>query len=243
MHQTVTATRTKESLAETLVHRRTERGLSVEEASAQASLPLRTVADLERGEYGRLPDDIYTKIALKGYAAFLGLDLPAIVTQYNRERAAVRHLIETESRRAWGRHPAENIPSSQLAVIPKIIRAAFIGVLVIALGVYFGTQIKKIITPPEVALSSPQDGLVTADRSVVVEGQTEPEASVSVSGKQVTPDERGKFTDSLDLQEGLNVIKIIAKKKHSREMIITRRIIVEPREKATAILRSNDSGL
>jgi len=243
MEKTVVAARTKESLGEMLARCRTELGWCAEEVSAKTGVPLKTIVNLEKGDYGRLHEDIYTKISLKGYAAYLGLDVPAVIAHYNCERAAVRHLTEAETRRPWGRHPAENIPTSQLTVVPKIIRGAFVGLLVVALCVYFGTQIKKIITPPSVALSSPLDGLVTTDRNITVEGQTEPEASVSVSGKQITPDGRGKFTDSLDLQEGLNVIKVIAKKKHSREMIITRRIIVEPKDKATAVLRNADNGL
>jgi hypothetical protein len=122
-----------------------------------------------------------------------------------------------------------------MVVTPKIIQSAMLGLAVVGFAVYFGIQITKIITPPEITLASPQDGLVTEDRSLVIEGRTDSEVLLHINGKLVSPDADGKFKDTLDLQEGLNIITVTGAKKHSKEMSVTRRIIVMPKARAAVV--------
>jgi hypothetical protein len=110
----------------------------------------------------------------------------------------------------------------------------FLGLVVLGLGVYFALEIKKIIAPPQISLAAPQDGLVTTERSLVIEGRTEREVSLRINGKPVSPDGNGNFRDTLELQEGLNLITVVGAKKHSKEMAVTRRIIVMPKQRPTA---------
>lgn len=230
-----TTTRTQLTLAETLIQAREKTGLEVAALADKLKVPEEKLVAFERGDYSNLPDDVYTRIMLKAYAAVIGLEPGTVTKVYNRERSVVRHETPAPER-PWTRHPADAVPSAQLTVLPKIIRGAVAVSLVLALGVYLAMEVKALMAPPAVTLMSPDDGVITRVHSIVVDGSTEPEASVIVSGKEVTPDGNGHFSDTIQLQDGMNVITVVAKKKHSREMTVTRRIIVDSPEKPAAML-------
>ncbi len=228
-----TATRTQLTLAETLIQAREKAGLEMAAVSEKLKVPEEKLAAFERGDYTNLPDDVYTRIMLKAYAAVLGLEPGSVTKIYARERNTARKTATTAERR-WRRHPAEAVPSSQLAVLPRVIRGLVAAALVLALAGYLAMEVKALMTPPAVTLMSPDDGVITRVTSIVVDGSTEPEASVIVSGKEVTPDVNGHFSDTIQLQDGMNVITVTAKKKHSREMTVTRHIILDSPDKPAA---------
>lgn len=68
-------------------------------------------------------------------------------------------------------------------------------------------------TPPPglfLTVTSIKDGLVVNRANLSVTGVTSPDAIVSVNGVLVTPDAGGSFTRDLTLQEGPNLIEVIA---------------------------------
>lgn len=220
-----------ESVGALLRQAREEAGLSLAAVANRTKIPERYLAMFESEGRGALPDDVYAKIYLKAYGKFLGFDTPTLVELYRKERV---RLAPPERKTAPRRHPTTTVPASAMVVTPKLIQAIFLGLIVLGLVAYFAFEIKKIIAPPRISLTSPADGLVTTERDLVIEGRTEPEVALSVNGKPVSLDADGNFHDTLDLQEGLNVITVVGAKKHSKEMSVTRRIIVSPKEWPTA---------
>jgi hypothetical protein len=207
--------------------------LSREEVAARTKVPLSYVVLLEEGvsEAGS-GMDAYTKIYLKAYAKFLGLD-PAIMVQsfaIESQRANDRHRPPSTRR-----HPLTAVPGKAMASGPRIVRIV-VGILIV-LGViaFFISQIRDLIAPPAITILSPKDGTVTTDPAITIEGRTEPEVSLLVNGTAVGVGDDGRFTDSMDLQEGLNVIRIVGTRKHSKEMVVERRVIVEPKEQKAAM--------
>ncbi len=220
-----------DSVGALLKKARLDLGCSRSEAAARMKVPERYVSAFEENDFGRLPDDVYTRIYLKVYCRFLGLDTATTMKLYRQERT---RSLAAKAEPAEKRHPAVHIPATQMIATPNLIRTALLVATVAGLAVYLWWAVGNIIRPPQITLWSPRDGLVTPDHSVTIEGQTEKEVSLQINGKTVAPDTQGNFRDSLDLQAGLNVITVIGAKKHSREMILTRRILVQPGEKTTA---------
>ncbi len=231
--ETVAATGQKltDAVGVRLKKARTELGCSRHEAAAKTKIPERYIARFEDGAYDKLPDDVYSKIFLKVYCKFLGLDVPSIVAQQRQERLRALNPQRTPG---LGRHPTRAIPAWQLLATPKLIKSAIIIGAVLGLAIYFWLAVSNIVSPPVITLSSPQDNLVTSEHSLTVEGKTELEVSLRINGKYVAPDGYGNFKDTLELQDGLNEVKVIGMKKHSREATITRRILVEPKDRPTA---------
>lgn len=229
-----------ESVSALLRQAREEAGLSLATVASRTKIPERYLAMFE-GEGVPVPEDVYSKIYLKAYGKFLGFDTTTLVDLYKKEKV---RMAPQERRPAPKRHPSASVPTSAMVVTPKLIHAVLLGLVVLGLGIYFALEIKKIVAPPQITLAAPQDGLVTTERNLVIEGRTEREVALRINGKPVSPDGNGNFRDTLDLQEGLNLITVIGAKKHSKEMTVTRRIIVMPKQRPTATVPlPNEPGL
>jgi hypothetical protein len=221
-----------ESVGALLRGARVERGLSTADVAGDLHFPETYVTAFENDDHWRLPDDAYTKLYLKAYAAYLGFNTATLVRQHAKERG--RHVAEPL--RASAARPQQAVPAWMLWVTPSVVQTALL--VTVALGIvgYFGYELKRMVAPPEIVLASPLDGLVTKDRTVSVTGTTEPEVTVRVNGKAINPDLKGKFSDTLELQDGLNLITIKSAKKHSKEVTLTRRVIVMPTERPAAMM-------
>jgi len=224
-----------DSVGAILKQARLELGVNREDTAAKLKIPKNYIARFEDGVFDKLPDDVYTKIYLKAYCKFLGLDTQTMVNLHRQERQrsqALRARRQDEEHR----HPTTAIPRRHLVVTPQIIRAAVLAAVVIGLAAYFWWAVARIVRPPAITVTSPRDGLVTTEQAVTIEGRTEQEVALRINGKYVAPDSSGNFKDTLELQEGLNEIKIVGMKKHSREAVLPLRIIVKPKDRATAAL-------
>ena len=75
-----------DALPERLYAARERKGVDLYRAERDTKIRARYLAALERGEYGELPGDVYTKGFLRNYALYLGLDPEEVVGQWRRER-------------------------------------------------------------------------------------------------------------------------------------------------------------
>lgn len=221
-----------ESIGTLLKGARLERGLTTGEAASDLRIPETYIVAFEDDDHWRMPDDAYTRLYLKAYATFLGFNAATLLKQQAKERG--RHVkaplhAATDSRR-------REIPAWMFWVTPAVVQTALIFTVALGIAGYFGYELKRMVAPPSIVLASPQDGLVTNDRAISVSGTTEPEVTIRVNGKAINPDLQGKFSDTLELQDGLNLITIKSAKKHSREVTLTRRVIVMPKDRPAAML-------
>lgn len=74
----------------------------------------------------------------------------------------------------------------------------------------YGVEAFVDVTPPILRLSGPSDGMSTSVSSVIVEGWTEPDATLVVNGIHVAVSSSGFFTVLVPLSEGLNTIAALA---------------------------------
>ncbi len=70
--------------------------------------------------------------------------------------------------------------------------------------------------PPELDITSPQDGTTVYMADLVVSGKTDPGATVTVNGESADVDSNGSFTVSLSLQPGQNKILVVAEKNGAK---------------------------
>ena len=222
-----------ESLGQLLKRGRERSQWGVEELSADIGVPVRWIRAAEADRWQDLPDDAYSRIYLKSLCRAVGLDRQSTSALYVRLRQQSRAAGYVPSLR---RHPNEAIPFWQMVAAPRLIRNAAVGLTAcLAIG-FLWVSLTDMVTPPPIAVSFPTDGTVLTERNVTVEGKTEPEVRLRINGKDIAPDSRGFFSDSLDLTEGLNTIRVSGSKRHSQETVVTRRIIVKPDIQPTAIL-------
>jgi len=243
---------TNETLGERLKKVREGRGLDLREVEAALNVRGQYLECLEEGNYKDLPGEVYVKNFLKVYGVFLGMEGEEIIEQYEKERkvddykmmtqnvAGERDLFGNKSRRGWSDFSqrlglswkqaasrGQERMSFRNIVLSQIFIKGIIGILILGVLFYLGFEINKIITPPDLTVLKPVDNLLSEELNVEILGIVEEGAILTINGSEVMYEENGRFEEMVDLRPGLNEIKIAARKKHSRENVVYRRIIVE----------------
>lgn len=92
------------------------------------------------------------------------------------------------------------------------------------------TSVPKSSAAPPLALkvTSPQDDSIVNIASIPVIGQTTPGAVVSVNGNLADVDAVGKFQKAVMLDEGTNVIQVVASDENGTELNVILLVIYEP---------------
>lgn len=216
-----------ETLGNVLERIRTEAHLSVERAANLSRIRPDFIEAMECDDFTSLPSDLYARKFLMAYAAVLELDQRKVLERYEREQRAPK--VEEISLK-----PAP-APAKRQIVLTRVFYG--VSVLVLFLGVvgYLGWQLKGLVEPPVLSIETPSNDIIVDQASVVVEGQTQEESTVTINGQPVSVDTSGHFEELVGLKEGVNTITISARTKHSSETTVHRRILVE----RDAISRSN----
>jgi cytoskeletal protein RodZ len=215
-----------QTLGDRLKEVRCGEGVSILEVSRALKINALYLEALERGQYHLLPGGIYTENFLKRYAGYLGLHERRVLERFAQEDQIYRRVREPDQRDPYDfvqeatRHPI-------FALSPVFFqRLAIVGVI-LGIVVYLGFQVRSIVEPPALVVLSPSTDFVTQDATVVVEGTTEKESEVVINGQGVLTNEEGAFREEVDLQTGVNVLTVTARKEHSRDHVVTRRILVK----------------
>lgn len=210
-----------ETVAEQLRSARQERGLKIENVAEKLNINKKYLEALERGNFDKMPAGVYSKKFLKEYAVFLGLDYNELVKIFQKELDIEEGTARPE---LFSKQVAK---AGYFLATPKIIKNLIISVIIFACLAYLGIAVKKITAPPFLSVENPQDNIVTENKSISVNGTVEAESEVLINGKTVLSDSAGNFSEEVSLKDGINIITVSAKKKYSREAVISRQILVK----------------
>lgn len=190
-------------MAGMLVDARSGYNISLEEASKDLNIPFRYLESLEHNTIQNIPADDFERM-LKKYCGYLGVDFSLCLNSIKMRKKSPKIK------------KAGNIERKYLFSWPAILRRAFIIVIVLAVLVFFGIKVEQIFTPPTLNITYPQDGSVIESKHITISGKSEPEVELVVNNKEIFVSSDGSFSAEIDLQKGLNLIKITAKKRYSR---------------------------
>lgn len=211
-----------ELLAEELKQRREDRKIKIETVAKKLKINLKYLQALENGQLEKLPAGLYGKKILQEYSIFLNLDTDFLTKLWE---------METENRQ---KNNQQNIFSykvpkkSYFLTIPAIIKNLLILLSVFVCLFYLGFYIKNIVEAPKLEIYSPADNLSITQNFIFVTGLSEPETNVTINNEPVLLDQKGNFSQKINLSSDLNTISISAKKKYGKQITITRRILVKP---------------
>ncbi len=203
---------TIETLGEKLRKVREGKNFSLQETSKKIDIQEKYLSALENGDYNEMPGEAYIKNFLIRYLEFLGLDKNITLGLYEKEK------ISSQNK--------ELKPFKKGIVASHVFRKIFQFLIVFSLLAYLGWGVKRIIIPPYLTIASPIDNLITKDNSIKIIGKTEEEASVKINDQLASSNFKGNFEEEIELKPGLNIIKISTSKKHSREKIIVRNVML-----------------
>lgn len=208
---------------------REKRGLSRAAIATKTKIPASFIAQVEDTHPALMPQTAYSAIYLKAYCAFLEFDAAEMLRVFKSIAAHPDRLKDEQQR-----HPTKSISEWKLIAAPTLLRNLIVGAAVVGLLTYLTMQLMKIVQPPAIDVASPADGVIVTGQEVKIEGKTEREVDLRINGEPVFLNENGAFSDTLTLQDGMNVITIVGKKKYGQPQTLTRHVIVEPEKPQAA---------
>ena len=111
-------------------------------------------------------------------------------------------------------------------IAPKILKNIIIAFVVFLCFFYLSGESKNISKPPALNICAPANNLITSEQSIEIIGETEHGSQIFINNKLIIADDKGKFSENINLQTGINIIKIGVKKKYTKENIIYRKVLV-----------------
>ncbi len=178
---------------------------------------------LEHGDYAALPEPIYTRNFIRAYARALNADEKYFLELYDEE-CGRSDLLDPS------RLPRQRVKRGSFFNLPRAVTVGFMGLFAAIVIGYFGWQWHNMLQAPVVVLDAPGDGLATDTALLPVTGKiTSGEATLTINGEPVVVNADHSFATEVDLQRGLNVITLEAKRRYSHSALIYRRIVFEPK--------------
>jgi len=208
----------EDTVGEKLRRARRALNLSIEPIAKKLKIRAEYLMAMEDERFDKLPAGLYGKNFLKEYASFLGLKPKELTKDFDEK------LFGEESANPFSQ---KVLKSHRLLVWPKIIKNILISGAVLICFLYLIFYFKNIVTAPDLTIIQPDKNILTSASSITISGQTELEAEVRINGEIVLNNNKGTFSQTINLKKGLNSVTISAKKKYSREQSITRQILVE----------------
>ncbi len=205
-------------LEQRLKEERLRRGLTLGEAATATRIKPHFLEAIERGAYQELPSPAYAKGFVRNYAEFLGFPKAQTSALFKRdfdEKRMVKVLPDGMVKR-------DKFPIRRLNIRRIVIGLG--GILLI--GLFFLFQVRGILFPPSISLSSPKDESVVA-REVNVSGKTDSKATLTINDQSVFVNTNGEFEKKISLFPGKSTITIKAKNRFGKESTLQRVVTVE----------------
>jgi len=197
---------------------RLQLGFSLSGISHRILVAERYLSAIEEGNWQYLPGEIYIRNFLKRYAEELKLDPDRVIKAYEKKQDQAYESSIGSLQRTLP------LPTTHFLMLPKILRNILLGFAGIAVVGYLLFQVNQIISPPYLEIYTPADNFVTEATFVVVSGKTDMGVELTINDTVVNLNQ-GEFEEVVDLQKGLNIIKITAQKKYSKATVKERKIM------------------
>ena len=201
-----------QTLGKLLSQEREAKNISLKQASAHLSIKIDQLQSLESGAWFKLPEPAFVSGFIRNYAVYLGLDPKLALALYRRE---------FDPKKAPQTKP-KFLKSNHIFLTPqKLINLLFVLIIFIFTS-YLLVQYTSFLKSPKLQVYSPAGDMTTSVPAIVISGQVERETTVSVNGEFAPTDSDGNFSYQLKLEEGQNIVEIIAAKRLSPKTKVIR---------------------
>jgi|AntAceMinimDraft_4_1070372.scaffolds.fasta_scaffold06991_2 cytoskeletal protein RodZ len=201
---------------------RLSKNISLEEIEKCTKINKKYLIAIESCNFSEINlSTIYQKNFIKKYLFCLKEDPKEYLKQFEEEE--IQNLKkENYNIIKCKKHDFSNIPS--------LLRYIIIFLLVFIFGFYIWTHINNILKPPKLVIISPQDGMITEENQININGTTEKETKITINEESIKINKKGFFNQNIILSSGINTIIISAESKHGKKTIETINIILKNRD-------------
>jgi len=212
----------EETLSEVLQQMREDKNVSLEEVAKAIKINVEYLKALEQGKYDKLPKGVYGRSFLKEYCFYLKLDCQQALALYEKEIMA---QAEPEGIKKIFSH--KRVKKHQFLSLPKIIRNSILVVVILFFLAYLGVRVRDIIAPPALQISFPPENYISEDTAIEILGVAESDVRIFINEEEILSNEQGEFQYSIHLQQGINIIRVTAKKRYGRDAEAVRKVLVK----------------
>lgn len=204
------------TLGEKLRKIRSDKRISMNEASRMTKIQVKYLEFLEEGNYDKLPADVYVRGFLRSYAEFLMVDDKVLIKLYEKEKGIKRNLEKAKP--SFGSEERmKPISISSFVFTPKKIIIVASSLLLILGIVYLSREIGSFTDAPRLVVLNPQENAEVEGNSIDVFGMTDRDARLFINDQPVLVNDDGKFNESITLQPGVNNINIKSINRFDKE--------------------------
>ncbi len=200
---------------------RLKKELTLSYISKETKIKEQFLLAIEKGEYHKLPSSAYAAGFVRNYAQYLGLPQKEMFALFRREfdeEKIYKVLPEGLSKK-------ESFSSYPVRIRQTIFFVVFILLL---LSGYILFQYRYSIFNPSLSITTPSENSVLHSKTVIVSGETDPNAAVYINNEPVLVDHLGFFKKQIDLFEGAATIQIYAINRFSKKTAIERHVTIKP---------------
>lgn len=192
------------TLGEKLLKLRTDARLHISDIAKATKIQAKYIEYLEKGEYRKLPADVYVKGYLRSYARYLDIDEDVLLKLYERERNITSNLqpaLEPVKKGFQGSFRTYTITARSLVITAIVI-------IIGAVAVYLYTQFRNFTTDPLLTILDPSQNTEVTTNEITVRGKTDRGTQVTINDGAVFVNSDGTFEDKVSLQPGVNMISV-----------------------------------
>lgn len=210
---------------------RMERGFSLAEIAARTKISERYLEAIEANIIHRLPSMVFRKHYLRRYAEELRLRWDDVAVEYQKELIMYQQSMQSDDDISpFGRHNVHSAHAHErrALLIPQYLKIGGIVLVVLCIVLYLLWGLLKFVSPPELVIIEPSEDQIVHERLLSVRGTTASGVLVAINDQSVNVNAEGDFNAEIPLREGLNVLRISAKTKHSSTQVLMRNILYTP---------------
>lgn len=225
------------TLGEKLTKFRSEARLTIADTAKATKIQAKYIEALEKGQYEKLPADVYVRGYLRSYARYLNIDESMLVRLYDQERNITSNIRPVVPKR----NVFATTNNRTYTLSPRTLVLGLIGIIVLSVAAYLWFQFRQFTTEPLLSISEPNPNAVVEGNTTVLRGKTDRGTQVTVNNEATFVTPEGNFEETITLQNGVNQVTVRAVNRFEKEKVEVLQIEARFQEQPT--LSSEDLAL
>ncbi len=213
---------------------REAKGRSLEDVSKAIKVRVPMLQSIEQGKFFGLTDPLYLKGFIKAYALYVGLDEHEVLPFFRREYDEQREQQQLSQ-------PLSPIEPKKSKITPGWVVVGFLTLAILVVIGYSYNQYVSVALNPDLSLSQPQSNSTSTNGQLQVEGQTNPDSTLTLNGQSVQLDPDGKFKFTVGLATGSNTLRFEAVNKLGKSTVVERTVVGPVKLASQATIQASSS--
>lgn len=201
---------------------RTTKGLTPQDVERAIKIREKYIIAIETDDFSSLPSPSYAKGFVRNYAEYLGLPTDAMMAFFRRQ------ITDVSKVSLLPKGVSEPLRTSWLRLTPGRFVGTLISALLIIFFLYLSRQYFRIGKAPPLAVTSPTNQQITSSSRVVVEGQSDRDATVMINGISTIVRDDGRFYEQVAMEPGVNKITVTATSRFGKTTTVTKEVGYQP---------------